>query len=85
MRTFWVTTNPHGYVEGMVAGTKWRTDPVLDQYHDITLQVALAHRMKALDTYRIAKPLSDLAYDGSHYMGVVGWTLANCILQNVCE
>jgi hypothetical protein len=85
VRTFWMTTNPHGYVGGMVAGTEWRTDPVLDRYHDITVQLTLAHHMKALDTYRIAKPLSDLTYDGAHYQGIVGWTLTNYVLQNVCE
>jgi hypothetical protein len=85
VRIFWMTTNPHGYVGGMLKGTEWRTEPVLDRYHDITVQLTLAHRLKALDTYRIAKPLSDLTYDGSHYQGIVGWTLASYVLQNVCE
>lgn len=85
VRTFWMTTNPIGYISGMVAGTEWRTDPVLDRYHDITVQLTIAHHMKALDIYRIAKPLRDLTYDGVHYQGIVGWTLANYVLQNVCE
>lgn len=86
VRTYWTTTNPHGYAGyGILKGCEWRTDPVLDRYHNITLELALAHDMNVLDTYRIAKPLNDLTYDGSHYQGIVGWTLATYGLQSICK
>jgi hypothetical protein len=84
LKTFWMTTNPHGYVQGMVAGAEWRTDPVLDRYYDISMQLAHIHNVEIFDNYRIAKPLNDLAYDGAHYQGVVGWTLASYVPKQIC-
>lgn len=69
----------------MSAGCEWRTDPVLDQFHEITLQLASTHDVRVLDSYRIAKPLNVLTYDGSHYQGIVGWMLATYVLTELCE
>ena len=85
VRTYWMTTNPHGYAGyGIPAGCEWRTDPVLDRYHEISLKLAFTHGVRILDTYRIAKPLNDLTYDGSHYQGIVGWMLATYALEEIC-
>ena len=47
----------------MVAGAEWRTDPVLDRYNDISMQLARTHNVEILDTYRIAQPFTDLAQE----------------------
>jgi hypothetical protein len=85
IHTFWTTTNPHGYVRTMADGHEWRTDPVLDAYHKVTLQLASDHGVNLLDTYSIANPLRDLTYDGAHYKGIVGWTLASYVMQSICK
>ena len=85
IRTFWMTTNPHGYVRAMADGTEWRTDPVLDAYYRMTLQLASDYGVELLDTYSIANPLKDLTYDGAHYKGIVGWTLASYVMQSICN
>ena len=85
LTVFWMTTNPHGFAGyGILAGQEWRTYPVLDGYNNIALQLARSHGVETLNTYRIAKPLNDLTYDGSHYLGIVGWTMASYVLQNIC-
>ena len=85
LRTIWLTTNPHGYVDWMLGGAEWRTDPVLARYRDIILRLAGKHHMDVLDPYSIADPLRDLTYDGGHYNGIVGWTLASYVLAHVCQ
>lgn len=65
MEFFWMTTNPHGYVDRMLAVEC--TDPVLDRYYEIGVKLANDYRMAILDTYRIANPLNDLTCDGAHY------------------
>ena len=80
-----MTTNPHGYNRAMAEGNEWRTDPVLDAYHRMTLQLAFEHGVELLDTYNIANPLKDLTYGGAHYKGIVGWTLASYVMQSICN
>jgi hypothetical protein len=85
LKILWVTTNPHGYTDWMLKGTEWRTDPVLARYRDITLSLAAKHHIDVFDAFSVASPLCDLTYDGGHYNGVVGWTLAGHVLQHICK
>lgn len=83
---FWMTTNPAGYDHSMqVPGNEWRTDSVLDRYNKIAVKIAQKHNMAILDSYQIANPLRDLSYDSFHYKGIVGWTVTDYTLRNICS
>jgi hypothetical protein len=80
-----MTTNPIGYAGYRIpTGFEWRTDPVLDRYHEINLKLAFTPCLRILDTYHIAIPLNDIMYDESHYQGTVGWMLATYVLEEIC-
>lgn len=89
-RLYWLSTNPHGYMDvhgrsmyGPEA-VEWRWDGVVNQYNDIARVAAEESKVvQYLDIAEIARPLSDLPYDGAHYAGIVGdemaWTLIAAI------
>lgn len=85
MRTFWMTTNPHGYAGyGIPMGCEWRTDPVLDRCHEINLKLAFTHGLRILDTYRIAKPLNDPNVRRVPLSGYCGLDVGNiCLGRNL--
>ena len=72
-------------VSNAIASLVCTTDPILDAYHRMTLQLASDYGVKLLDTYSIANPLRDLTYDRCHYKGIVGWTLASYVVQSICS
>ncbi len=91
-RLYWLSTNPHGYMDvhgrsmyGSDAA-EWRWDGVVNEYNDIARRAAEQCKVvQYLDIADIARPLSDLPYDGAHYAGIVGdemaWTLIAAIRE----
>jgi len=91
-KLYWLSTNPHGYMDvhgrsmyGSDA-TEWRWDGVIDEYNAIARRAAEeSEAVQYLDIAEIARPLSDLPYDGAHYAGIVGdemaWALIGAIGQ----
>ena len=81
-RLYWLSTNPYGYMDvngRSIYGpnaVEWRWDGVVDNYNRLARSVAEASGIQYLDISSIAKPLSDLPYDGAHYAGIVGDEMA---------
>ena len=79
-RISWVSTNPRGYTQVLYMGKDWRHDVVIDTYNRISKEVAGELEISYIDLYKVIKPLQDLAYDGAHYAGILGDTLARELL-----
>lgn len=89
-QVFWVTTNTHSiyapnHQDPIRGRTDWRTDPMFLLINHIAAGVMKAYQIPVIDTYSIAAPLFDLAYDGSHYVGPVGLEQARAVLTAVCS
>jgi len=80
-QVYWVSTNPHGYVDSMYNNQDWRNDVVTDKYNSIAKLSAQSLHLQYIDLYPIVKPLQDLAYDGAHFMGIIGDELARGLLE----
>lgn len=94
-RQYWVTTGPFPLHEklhqwrhdqvGSTRGVDWRTEPFLLLFNKVANTIMKAHDIDIVDTFSIASPLFDLSYDGAHYLGLVGLTQANIIMNIICK
>lgn len=82
-QVYWVSTNPHGYIELMFKNEEWRNEVVIDTYNSIAKMQAQSILVEYIDLYPIVKPLQDLAYDGAHFMGIIGDELARGLFDTL--
>lgn len=91
-KIYWVSTQPRGLhrsIDGSAKSppTDWRTDMYIIQQNEVMR--AHCHGMRAplmeyLDTHAVLDPLSDLSYDGGHYLGTPGHWAAALVLHTLC-
>lgn len=88
---FWLTTGPlplidiHQQRNAPNYRNDWRTDPLVMRFNKVASTVMQAHGIPVIDTYSIASPLFDMAYDGAHFIGTVGLAQANMVANLVCS
>lgn len=89
-KQFWVTTPPVSFMDQQQQkgphgfGVDWRTEPFLQHFNDLARRVMVARGIPVVDTWSIAAPLTELSYDGVHYLGTVGLAQARMVANIIC-
>jgi hypothetical protein len=86
----WLSTHPLGLLRNRLGNettppTDWRTDPYIIEQNEAMRVFASERNITYIDTFEILYPVSDLAYDGAHYLGTPGYWAAALVLNNVCQ
>ncbi len=90
MEVIWMTTNGHAITmhqhgAGPVPLRDWRTDPVLLLLNRIANSIMTSAGIPIFDTWSMTAPVFDLSYDGAHYKGDVGYSIALALLNHICK
>ena len=75
-KLLWLTVNPTAYNPGILYTSDWRTPYLLKRYAQASIDVSRKVGVRYLDLNTVAGSLSDLSYDGWHYMRPVQKQLA---------
>jgi hypothetical protein len=92
-KIWWLSTHPHGLSRTMhgrnSTGNKkdWRTDPYIHHQNMVMRSYVsqLDPPLPYIDTFDMLFPLSDLSYDGAHYLGTPGHWAAALVLNEICR
>lgn len=92
MSTSWISTHPVGILMSRMGTTAtlhrdWRTDPYIMQQNSVARQHLRKRHpfVEYIDTFEILFPVSDLSYDGAHYLGTPGYWATAVVLNSLCQ
>lgn len=90
-RVAWVSTHPRCLIRGNDGSSKsaprdWRTDPYVHQQNQVMRAYCEEQQppIKFVHSSAVLDALSDLSYDGGHYLGTPGHWAAAMLLHAMC-
>ena len=85
LKVYWVTTVSHNIIHGFTGSFDWRSDPVISMYNQLSYDAMHSKGVPIIDLFHLTSALHDMAFDGNHYKGLVGYHVDLRILNELCR
>lgn len=90
IEVIWMTTNGQPINLAAHTHTKHehkdhRTDPMLLSINRLANSIMNASGIPVFDTWSMTSAVADMAYDGAHFLGDVGYFITHRLLSSICQ
>ena len=85
LKVYWVATNSHNILMNVTGVFDWRSEPVIAMYNQLSYSAMHSRGIPIIDLFHLTSPLHDLAFDGSHFKGMVGYHADLRIMNELCR